>query len=239
MSACPAASRLLLGAGLLAAALGLAPLLPDAGAPSGGSGIRYDGARPAAALAEPAPPAPARPALALAPGRGEVTARMRREIERVVAAGRSLGPDAGRVTTATLVDTQVRCAVFSGQRYCLGHRLDRRLRGRGPRPGRRGGGGRRAAYRLGHHRRPRPPHHAARQGRAVRAPSASQRRPRSSPRRRRRSPRSGCCATRCRGCRCRRASSRTTPRRSRASPTSRRRPSRGRRAGSTPAGRRS
>ena len=45
---------------------------------------------------------------------------MRREIERVVAAGRALGPDSGRVTTATLVDTQVRCAVFSGQRYCLG-----------------------------------------------------------------------------------------------------------------------
>ena len=37
-------TRFLLAAGLLAAAVGLAPLLPDAGAPGGGSGIRYDGA---------------------------------------------------------------------------------------------------------------------------------------------------------------------------------------------------
>ncbi len=106
-------TRYLVVAGLLAAAVGLAPLLPEAGTPSGGHGIRYDGAL--TPVSEPAAPA-----LAASPGRGEVTATMRREIAQVVAAGRSLGPDSGRVTTASLVDTQVRCAVFSGQRYCLG-----------------------------------------------------------------------------------------------------------------------
>ena len=44
---------------------------------------------------------------------------MRREIDRVVAAGGSQ-PLHARMTTRSLVDTQVRCAVFSGQRYCLG-----------------------------------------------------------------------------------------------------------------------
>ncbi len=45
---------------------------------------------------------------------------MRREIARVVAAGASLGPDSERATTDALVTTQVRCAVFAGERYCLG-----------------------------------------------------------------------------------------------------------------------
>ncbi len=102
-------TSVLVAVGLLAVALGLAPLLPDAG---------YDAGRDdRALLAESLPTATAQTA---SPGRGEVTPRMRREIERVVASGRSLGPDAGRVTPRMLVDTQVRCAVFAGQRYCLG-----------------------------------------------------------------------------------------------------------------------
>jgi hypothetical protein len=98
---------LLLTVGLLVAALGLSPLLPDAG---------YDGGRDDRARLTKA----ASSARTTSPGRGEVTPRMRKEIERVVAAGRSLGDEAGRVTPRMLVDTQVRCAVFAGQRYCLG-----------------------------------------------------------------------------------------------------------------------
>ncbi len=227
-------TRFLLAAGLLAAAVGLAPLLPDAGAPSGGSGIRYDGAL--MPLAEPAPrgPAPA-PALATAPGRGEVTARMRREIERVVAAGRALGPDSGRVTTATLVDTQVRCAVFSGQRYCLGigwtDQTPRQRSAPGSPSRRRPSGG----------VPPRPPPATSTSsppcapGGAVRAPAG--RGGDGGAHRRGGVGRQGlAAATRGAGSAVAgTASSRTTPRRSRATPTSRRRPSRGRRAGSTPA----
>ena len=70
---------------------------------------------------------------------------MRREIARVVDAGASLGPDAGRASAASLVTTQVRCATFSGQRYCLGVGWTAAHRGRGPRAGGRGRGRRRAA----------------------------------------------------------------------------------------------
>ncbi len=93
----------LLAVGLLALAVGLAPLVPDADAPSAILPSAQEPAVPAAVA-----------------GRGEVTPAMRREIARVVDAGASLGPDAGRASVASLVTTQVRCATFSGQRYCLG-----------------------------------------------------------------------------------------------------------------------
>ena len=99
----------LVAVGLLAVAVGLAPLLPDAGYDRGGAHR--------AARTEAAPPLPAR---AASPGRGAVTREMRREIERTIDRGQSLGPESARVTPRVLVDTQVRCAVFAGQRYCLG-----------------------------------------------------------------------------------------------------------------------
>ena len=82
----------LLAVGLLALTVGLAPLLPD-----------VVPARCRRSVRRRAPPRrPAAPRGDVS-GRGEVTPTMRREIERVVAAGRALGPDSGRVTTATLV----------------------------------------------------------------------------------------------------------------------------------------
>ena len=94
----------LLAVGLFALTVGLAPLLPDA-------------ARPAPAIRSSAQEAPL---AQRGTDRGEVTPAMRREIARVVAAGASLGPESDRATTDALVSTQVRCAVFAGERYCLG-----------------------------------------------------------------------------------------------------------------------
>ena len=51
------------------------------------------------------------------PNRGVVTAEMRAEIERVIAAGATLSTTSGRAATARAA---VRCATFEGQRYCLG-----------------------------------------------------------------------------------------------------------------------
>ena len=51
------------------------------------------------------------------PNRGVVTAEMRAEIERVVAAGAGLSTTSGRAARARAA---VRCATFEGQRYCLG-----------------------------------------------------------------------------------------------------------------------
>ena len=54
------------------------------------------------------------------PGRGVVTAEMRAEIERVVAAGASLSRTDGRTSSASAAAAASRCASFEGQRYCLG-----------------------------------------------------------------------------------------------------------------------
>ncbi len=54
-----------------------------------------------------------------APGPGVLTTAMRREIDRVVAAGRHLGAVSARQSTTQLASNLVRCAEFDGQRYCL------------------------------------------------------------------------------------------------------------------------
>ncbi|MCY7402976.1 MAG: hypothetical protein LH477_18855 [Nocardioides sp.] len=51
------------------------------------------------------------------PNRGVVTAEMRAEIERVVAAGATLPTTSDRAAAARAA---VRCATFEDQRYCLG-----------------------------------------------------------------------------------------------------------------------
>ena len=98
----------LLAVGLLALVVGLAPLLPDAG--------RTDEAL--------APAADQRATRAVATagtaGMGRLTPALRAEVERVVDLGRSEGRLIGRATVRALVDSQLRCALFEGQRYCLG-----------------------------------------------------------------------------------------------------------------------
>jgi hypothetical protein len=54
-----------------------------------------------------------------APGPGALTGAMRREIDRVVSAGRRLGGTSARLSTTQLAGDLVRCADFDGQRYCL------------------------------------------------------------------------------------------------------------------------
>ena len=56
---------------------------------------------------------------AAAPGPGAHTEAMRREIDRVVAAGRDVGRVSVRQSPAQLASNLVRCAEFDGQRYCL------------------------------------------------------------------------------------------------------------------------
>jgi len=55
----------------------------------------------------------------VAPGPGALTGAMRREIDRVVAAGRKIGSVSARQSPTGLASTLVRCAEFDGQRYCL------------------------------------------------------------------------------------------------------------------------
>ena len=126
------------------------------------------------------------------------------------------GPDSARVTTATLVDTQVRCAVFSASATASASAGPTSTQAAGPRAGGRRRGARRrapttassttgdldllATLRAAAAARPEPAR--------VAKPSAP-----SSPRPPPRSPRSGCCATSSRASRCRPASSTTTPRR--------------------------
>lgn len=127
---------------LLAAALAIAPFLPQSDGPD--KGITSSGA-----VAEPVP--------AAAAGLGELTPEMEAEIERVVSAGQGAAPAVPRSFTvagraiesppmpeldeggaygtgaeglsedsvpagdvAKAVDSLVRCADFEGQRYCLG-----------------------------------------------------------------------------------------------------------------------
>lgn len=59
------------------------------------------------------------PRPAVTAGLGEVTPEMRAEIEAVVAQGRQATPT-GRSLPGEMVRSVVRCAVFEGQRYCLG-----------------------------------------------------------------------------------------------------------------------
>ena len=91
---------------MLALVVGLVPLLPDA--ERSGDALTQAARR----LAEPGP--------AMTAARGRLTPALRAEIERVVERGHLEGRVTGRVTAAALVESQVRCAVFEGQRYCLG-----------------------------------------------------------------------------------------------------------------------
>ena len=90
--------------GAFVALLAAAPFIPR-GADDPDSAIRPSGERE---YAEPG-----------APGPGALTAAMRREIDRVVAAGRDLGAVSARRSSTQLASNLVRCAEFDGQRYCL------------------------------------------------------------------------------------------------------------------------
>ena len=95
----------LLGAALLVLLLALTPLIPrgedDGGLrPTGRSGLDWT--------------------LSTSPGGGRVTAAMRAEIDRVVAATRRAGSVNGKQPSGQLVDSLVRCADLDGQTYCLG-----------------------------------------------------------------------------------------------------------------------
>ena len=86
-----------IAAAVLALTLAAVPFLPDGNDPQGSITPSAEGAR--------------------TPNRGVVTAEMRAEIERVVAAGAGLGQADGRTAAA---QKAARCATFEGQRYCLG-----------------------------------------------------------------------------------------------------------------------
>ncbi|CAI9411991.1 C39 family peptidase [Nocardioides sp. T2.26MG-1] len=93
-------------AGTLVVLLALTPLIPrgeDDGAIVPSDGGKAGGLRPAATA-----------------GWSEVTPQMQAEIDRVVAAGRTLGRVSGRTTPEQLASSAVRCAELEGQRYCLG-----------------------------------------------------------------------------------------------------------------------
>ena len=92
-----------IAAAALTLTLAAVPFLPD-----GPDDVGRTGAF--APSADNAPPA-------RTPSRGIVTAEMRAEIERVIAAGAGLGVTDGRTTAARKA---ARCATFEGQRYCLG-----------------------------------------------------------------------------------------------------------------------
>lgn len=90
-----------IAAAVLALTLAGVPMLPDADDDQG-------------ALA---PSGEVTPAPEGAGGRGEVTAEMQAEIDRVLAEGAGLDRAQGRTARARAA---VRCATFDGQRYCLG-----------------------------------------------------------------------------------------------------------------------
>ncbi len=92
----------LLAVAALAVTLLVAPLLPRSSGPDGA--LRPTG-DDTGALALPAP--------------GEITPEMQAEIDRVVAEGQAQPLLRGRPDAAASVRTQVRCAEFVGQRYCL------------------------------------------------------------------------------------------------------------------------
>ncbi len=84
--------------------LALLPFIPR------GGGHREGAIRKAAGTEQQAP---------LTAGYGRLTPAARREISRVVTAD-TARPLSSRTSTRALVDDLVRCAVFEGQRYCLG-----------------------------------------------------------------------------------------------------------------------
>lgn len=90
--------------GTFVALLAAAPFIPRGDDDPGGA-IRPSGER------ESAQPG--------APGPGALTGAMRREIDRVVAAGQHVGGVSARQSPAALASNLVRCAGFDGQRYCL------------------------------------------------------------------------------------------------------------------------
>jgi len=97
---------ILIVVGALVLLLGLTPFIPrgqDDGA------LRPSGDGKAGAL---------RPAATA--GWSKVTPAMQAEIDRVVAAGRTVGRASGKQAPGELAASLVRCAEFDGQRYCLG-----------------------------------------------------------------------------------------------------------------------
>ena len=90
--------------GALTLVLALLPFVPRGGGTDEGTIRRAAG---------PDPHAP------LTAGYGRLTPAYQREINRVVAAG-TTGPVSARTPARTLAGDLVRCAVFEGQRYCLG-----------------------------------------------------------------------------------------------------------------------
>jgi peptidase C39-like protein len=95
--------------GVLALLLVLTPFVPR--------GSDHDGAlQPSGDAAGRA----ARPLPANAVGRSRVTPAMQAEIDRVVAAGRSIGRTGTKAGLARSAAEAVRCAELDGQRYCLG-----------------------------------------------------------------------------------------------------------------------
>jgi hypothetical protein len=92
-----------LAIGAFVALLAATPFIPRGN--DSDSAIRPSGERE---LAEPG-----------APGPGALTGAMRREIDRVVAAGRRLDGVSARLSPNQLASNLVRCADFDGQRYCL------------------------------------------------------------------------------------------------------------------------
>lgn len=96
--------------GALALLLAAAPFIPrgddDEGAIQPSGGRANDGSPTSATSASV--------------GRSPVTPELRAEIDRVVAAGRSVGRVSAKQSPERLVDDLVRCADLEGQRYCLG-----------------------------------------------------------------------------------------------------------------------
>lgn len=100
----PRKRTLVVTATTLACLVAVAPLLPDRESP------RPEG-RPSAQSAS---------AGTLSATEGTVDAEMQAEIDRVVAEGMQQSRVSAKATPGRLAETQVRCAEFEGQNYCLG-----------------------------------------------------------------------------------------------------------------------
>lgn len=98
-------TAVIVGACALALLLAIAPFLP-----------RQNGSDDEGAIAPSGDSQ--RPTVSLAPGKTELTKQMRAEIDRVVDEGRN--QPRGRLTPDALARSQVRCADFEEQTYCLG-----------------------------------------------------------------------------------------------------------------------
>lgn len=93
-----------IGLGILVLVLTLVPVLPSDG--EGDGTARLAGARQTASV--------------LTAGWGRLTPAYRHTINRVVDSGRTSGRVSPTASARTLVDSVVKCAMFEGQRYCLG-----------------------------------------------------------------------------------------------------------------------